>query len=151
MLVVALLAAPLAAAPFEPRTGDSEVDGQLAGLNALAGPARDALVDELVAVFGAPRYFVRNLLEKRHWQPGDVYYACALAYRLRRPCADVARDHEQEHGQDWGAIARKSGIRPGTAAFSALKEQLAKSAARLQSMAATEQEAAAEPAKDEDK
>lgn len=139
------------ATPFEPRTGDSAVDGQLAELNALAGPARDALVDELVAVFGAPRYFVRNLLEQRHWQPGDVYYACALAYRLRRPCADVARDHEREGGEDWGATARKSGIRPGTAAFRALKEQLARSAARLQSLASTSPAETSEPAKEEGK
>lgn len=147
--MAALLAGPVLATPFEPRTGDSAVDAQLAELNALAGPARDALVDELVAVFGAPRYFVRNLLEQRHWRAGDVYYACALAYRLRRPCADVARDHEQEGGDGWGAMARKSGIRPGTAAFRAIKEQLIKSGARLQSMVTAEPAETAEPAQDE--
>ena len=151
ILLIWLASAPVIAAPFEPRTGDSVVDGQLAELNALAGPARDALVDEVVAVFGAPRYLVRNLLEQRHWQPGDVYYACALAYRLRRPCADVARAHEQQTDEDWGATTRAAGIRPGTQAFAAIKAQLAKSAVRLQSLATTEASEAPEPANDEGK
>ena len=151
MPLLALLAGPVTAAPFEPRTGDSVVDGQLAELNSLVGPARDAFVDELVAVFGAPRYFVRNLLGPRHWQPGDVYYACALAYRLRRPCADVAREHEQEDGQEWGAVARRAGIRPGTSGFRAIKEQLAKSAARLQALATTEPAETEEPAREDGK
>jgi hypothetical protein len=113
---------------YNPRTGDIGVDSQLGYMNDYYGRNdyysrndRDYFVDDIVNNFGAPRYLVNELLTTRRWSPGDVYYACALAYQAHRPCGDVARMYEQDRGQGWGVIAQRMGIKPGSAEFHALK------------------------------
>ncbi len=112
---------------YNPRTGDVWVDTHLGDVNRYGYDQRDYFVDDLVAQYGAPRYLVNDLLNNQHWDPGDVYYACALAYQLRRPCADVVRTRQQNRGQGWGVIAQRMGIKPGSAEFHALKGQVGKS------------------------
>ena len=112
------------------RSGDVWVDSQLGYINDYGRRDRNYFVDDLVNSFGAPRYLVNDLLDKRRWEPGDVYYACALAYQAHRPCGDVARDYEQNKGQGWGVIAQRMGIKPGSAEFHALKGQMGKSKGR---------------------
>lgn len=132
------------ASDYAPRTGDRELDLQLSGINELVPAARDGAIDELVATYGAPRYLVQELLVQRQWSPADVFFACALAYRVRRPCADLVRDYEQQPAPGLGTLARSSGMRPGSPSFLALKGQLAKSHERLKALVP-----APEPAPDE--
>jgi hypothetical protein len=112
---------------YSPRTGDVWIDSELGYMNDYGRRDRDYFVDDVVGNFGAPRYLVNDLLNNKRWDPGDVYYACALAYQLRRPCADVVRSREQNRGQGWGVIAQRMGIKPGSAEFHALKGQVGKS------------------------
>jgi hypothetical protein len=112
---------------YSPRTGDVWIDSELGYMNDYGRRDRDYFVDDVVGSFGAPRYLVNDLLTTKRWDPGDVYYACALAYQLRRPCADVVRTREQNRGQGWGVIAQRMGIKPGSAEFHALKGQVGKS------------------------
>jgi hypothetical protein len=116
---------------YSPRTGDIWVDSQLGYMNDYGRDNRDYFADDIVNNFGAPRYLVNDLLTTRHWAPGDVYYACALAYQLRRPCGDIVRDYDRNRGQGWGVIAQRMGIKPGSAQFHALKGQLGKSNGRF--------------------
>jgi hypothetical protein len=106
---------------YRPRTGDIWIDTHLTDINRYGRLDRDYFIDDVVSSFGAPRYFVRDLLVTRGWEPGDVYYACAIAYQLNRPCVDVVRDYGDDRGQGWGVIAQRLGIKPGSAAFHALK------------------------------
>jgi hypothetical protein len=106
---------------YRPRTGDIWIDTHLTDINRYGRQDRDYFIDDVVSSFGAPRYFVRDLLVTRGWEPGDVYYACAIAYQLNRPCVDVVRDYGDDRGQGWGVIAQRLGIKPGSAAFHALK------------------------------
>src|SRR6185503_6585182 len=106
---------------FNPRTGDVWVDTQLRVVNQYGYDDRPYFVDDLVANYGAPRYLINDLIVTRRWAPGDVYYACVLAYRLHRPCGDVVHMYEQNRGQGWGVIAQRMGIKPGSAEFHALK------------------------------
>jgi hypothetical protein len=112
------------------RTGDVWVDSQLGYVNDYGRSNRDYFVDDVVNSFGAPRYLVNELLGTRRWAPGDVYYACALAYTAHRPCADVVRSYDENKGQGWGVVAMRMGIKPGSAEFHALKGQLGKSNGR---------------------
>jgi hypothetical protein len=112
---------------YSPRTGDIWIDTELGYMNDYGRGNRDYFVDDMVGNFGAPRYLVNDLLTTRHWDPGDVYYACALAYQMRRPCADVVRMREDNRGQGWGVIAKRMGIKPGSAEFHALKGHVGKS------------------------
>ena len=112
---------------YSPRTGDVWMDSELGQMNDYGRRDRNYFVDDVVSSFGAPRYLVNDLLNNKRWDPGDVYYACAMAYQLRRPCNDVVRTREQNRGQGWGVIAQRMGIKPGSAEFHALKGQVGKS------------------------
>ena len=116
------------------RTGDVWVDAELGRFSDYGRRDRDYFVEDLVDAYGAPRYLVNELLDKRRWDPGDVYYAAALAYQSRRPLGDVARAYETEgKGQGWGVVAKRMGIKPGSAEFHALKGQMGKSKGRFES------------------
>ncbi len=106
---------------FSPRTGDVSMDTQLGDMNVYARGNTDGFIDDVVVSFGAPRQLVRDYYIDRRWAPGDIYYACALARQLGRPCVEILDIYERDHGQGWGAIAKRMGIKPGSPAFHALK------------------------------
>jgi hypothetical protein len=106
---------------WNPRTGDVWVDTWLDDMNRYGYRYREPFVDEMVSHYGAPRDLVTDLLVNRRWAPGDVYYACALARAAGRPCAYVVDQWERDHGQGWGVIAMRMGIRPGSPEFHQLK------------------------------
>jgi hypothetical protein len=118
---------------YSPRSGDVWVDSELGYMNGYGRNYNDNFVDDIVSSFGAPRYLVNDLLTTRRWNPGDVYYACALAYQTRRPCGDVVNMYDQNRGQGWGVVAQRMGIKPGSAEFHALKGQLGKAHGRYSS------------------
>jgi hypothetical protein len=115
------------------RSGDLWVDTQLGYISDYGRSDRSYFVDDLVNSFGAPRYLVNDLLDQRHWSPGDVYYASALAYTLHRPLGDAVREYENSKGQGWGVVAQRMGIKPGSAEFHALKGHMGKSKGRYES------------------
>ena len=106
---------------FSPRTGDAFLDAELGDTNVLVRGGTDGFVDDVVVRFAAPRPIVRTYVVERRWAPADVYYACAIAQHLRRPCVEMLRVYERDHRLGWGAVARRLGIRPGSRAFHALK------------------------------
>ena len=106
---------------WNPRSGDVWVDSQLDDVNRYGSRYRQPYIDEMVRYYGAPRDLVSTLLVERNWAPGDVYYACAIAQILGRPCRHVADVWERDHGQGWGNVAKQLGIKPGSAEFHRLK------------------------------
>lgn len=137
-LGVLLLCSPLSAQEhyafgFSPNSGDAWVDARLGDFNVSAAGNLDGFVDEVVVSYGAPRVLVREYVVDRRWPPGDVYYACALAHYSHRPCREVLDVWEHEHGQGWGAIAKRLGIKPGSSEFHAMKADLGKSKGRSKS------------------
>ncbi len=107
---------------WNPRTGDVWVDQRLGDINDYGYRHRDPFIDEMVVHYGAPRVLVRELLIDRRWAPGDVYYACSIARTLGIPCRNVVEVWDRDHGQGWGAIAKRMGIKPGSAEFHRLKK-----------------------------
>lgn len=106
---------------WNPRTGDVWVDQTLGDVNQYGYRYRDAFVDEMVRYYGAPRDYVSDLLVRQRWAPGDVYYACAIGQITGRSCRYVAEEWQRDHGQGWGALAQRMGIKPGSAEFHRLK------------------------------
>lgn len=117
---------------FSPRTGDAWVDTRLGDINVFARGNTEGFIDDVVVSFGAPRPLVRDLYYDRGWTPGDIYYACAIAHQLGRPCLEVADYYDRHRGQGWGVVAQRLGIKPGSAAFHALKGRVGKGHDRLQ-------------------
>ena len=124
LAVAAQSAAQVASPGWTPRTGDAWVDAWLGDMNAYAHRYRDPFIDEVVRYQGAPRPLVDELLVRRRWAPADVYYACAIAREVGRPCDAVADDWQQHREQGWGMVAQRQGIRPGSPEFRRLKRGL---------------------------
>lgn len=112
---------------FNPRTGDAWMDVQLKEMNVYTRGNTDGFIDDVVISFGAPRPVIREYVIERRWAPGDVYYACALAHQLRVPCINTLRDYDKNNGQGWGVIAKRMGIKPGSAEFQNLKGRVSNS------------------------
>lgn len=106
---------------WDPRSGDVWVDSQLQDVNRYGSRYREPFVNEMVRYYDAPRDLVSDLLVNRNWAPGDVYYACAMAQVIGRPCRHVVDEWDRDHGQGWGEIAKRMGIKPGSAEFHRLK------------------------------
>jgi hypothetical protein len=107
---------------WNPRSGDVWVDQWLGDINRYGTRYRDPFVDDLVRYHGAPRDLVSELLDRRHWAPGDVWMACNIASIIGRPCRYVVDTYERDHGQGWGNIAKRMGIKPGSPEFHRLKQ-----------------------------
>jgi hypothetical protein len=106
---------------WQPRSGDAWVDTRLADINQYGQRYPGPFVDEVARYHGAPRALVDALLTERHWAPGDIYFACALAQVAGQPCRVVVDAWERDHAQGWGAIAKRMGIAPGSEPFHRLK------------------------------
>lgn len=108
----------------EPRTGDARLDTWLGDINRYGERYPDAFVDELVRYHAAPRALVLELLRERSWPPGDVYYACALAIHIGRPCRAVVDEHERDRASGWAATALRLGLVGGSrsSALEAVKQ-----------------------------
>ena len=115
---------------WNPRSGDAWIDAQLADINAYGSRYRGAFVDELARYHAAPRALVTELVDERNWAPGDVYYACALAQVLGRPCRALVEAWGQSHGLGWAAVAAQAGIASRPDATQRLKQDIAASYAR---------------------
>jgi hypothetical protein len=112
------------------RTGDVWVDSRMVEINDYGYRYREPFVTEVVTNYDVPRPYVEELLVQRKWAPADVYYACALAHSMGRPCADVVSERERDRGQGWGVTAKRLGIKPGSKEFFALKNGVAGSYGR---------------------
>jgi hypothetical protein len=107
---------------WDPRSGDVWVDTWLGDMNHYGARYPEPFIDEMVRYYNAPRPLVVDLLQARHWAPGDVYYACAMASVLGRSCRYVADQYEADRAQGWGVLAQRLGIKPGSPEFHALKK-----------------------------
>jgi hypothetical protein len=107
---------------WNPRSGDVWMDTWLGDMNNYGYRYREPFIDEMARYHGAPRDLVSDLLINRRWAPGDVYMACSIASIIGRPCRYVVEQYERDHGQGWGAIAKRMGIKPGSAEFHRLKQ-----------------------------
>lgn len=123
---------------YEPYSGDSEFDLAVAALNALVGNDVDGFAEDLAYRYGAPRQEIRTLVVERHYPPDYLYTVAATAKAANRPWNEVFPLFEQQRtqaageaqGQGWGVTARRLGIKPGSAAFHALKNDLRAQPAR---------------------
>ena len=118
---LASISSPAQTVGYNVRTGDVWVDTRLGEIDDYGRRHRGPFLDEMAGYYGAPRPLLLELLDERGWAPADVYYACAIARALGIPCIDVVHEYDRHPGQGWGAVAKRMGIKPGSAAFHALK------------------------------
>jgi len=110
-------------------TGDAWVDAQLADIGRYAQRYPDSFVDELARYHDAPRSVVTSLLDDG-WEPGDLYFACALGGVTGRSCRFVIGQRGQPPQASWSALAAQLGAGVDTAAFARLKRGIVESYVR---------------------
>ena len=119
-LLFAASAAQAQVVGYNFRSGDLWVDSRLGEINDYGSRYREPFIGEMTGYYGAPRPLINDLFERR-WSAGDIYYACSIAHVLGVPCVNVVREYDRHPGQGWGAIAKRMGIKPGSAQFHRLK------------------------------
>jgi len=130
MLVAGAVLAQDHAFAWNPRSGDAWIDRQLTDINVYGGRYRGAFIDEIVRYHAAPRELVSELVMQRNWAPGDVYYACAVAQVVGRPCRAVVDAWSTAHADGWETVARQAGIANRPDAVARLKQDITASYAR---------------------
>lgn len=106
---------------WEPRSGDAWVDRQLEDINQYGERYREAFIDELVRYQGTPRELAQEMLVRRDWKPGDLYYACAMAQTIGQPCRNVIDEWTRDHEAGWAGVGKRLDIAPGSPPFRKLK------------------------------
>lgn len=111
-LVLVLLAAGMAHA---------DLNAYLQELNISASGNIGGFRTEVGARFGVSGSHL-DLVFRSVDSPADAAVVLWLGECSRRPVEEVLRVYRSEKGQGWGAMAKSLGIKPGSAAFHALKE-----------------------------
>lgn len=110
-------------------TGDEWVDAQLVDIGRYARRYPETFADELQRYYDAPRASVVRLLGQG-WEPGDLYFACALGSVTGRACRFVVDQRGNPPRVGWHALAEEMGAGPGSRAFARLKRGIVQSYAR---------------------
>ncbi len=118
VLVLLLLSAGVAAA--------GDFDLMLKEINLEASTDIGGYKASLALEFGVSGKTVTLLLEKEKMKPGDVYMAFKLSNMTGKPLEAVVGEFKRSKGKGWGVIAKKLGIKPGSAEFHALKQRAGK-------------------------
>lgn len=111
---------------IDPFTGDAWVDTRLGDYNDYWRTHPDRYLDAMNDRFGYDRAWFEDALRNRDVSAGELYYACTLARQTGRSCEEVLDDRQQfsGRGQGWGAMARRYGIKPGSAEFHRMKSSM---------------------------
>ncbi|MBN2126577.1 MAG: hypothetical protein JW821_19920 [Deltaproteobacteria bacterium] len=119
---VALCGEPETSVTYNPWTGDATLDATLGDLNLEADRDRDAFLSDLSTSYGIPRLKLDEMVVKGKMRLGDIFMAVKISKTAERPLDDVLEEYQSNRGKGWGVIARNLGIKPGSEAFHALKE-----------------------------
>ncbi|GAA4854576.1 hypothetical protein [Luteimonas vadosa] len=104
------------------RSGDDWIDLRLEDINAYAARYPAAFVDEVVRYLDAPREFVETSVARRGVEPGDVYFACAIARVSGQPCRRMLEAWQGARAEGWVPVASRHGVAPGTPGAARVRE-----------------------------
>lgn len=104
-------------------TGDPELDESLGKVDRAAKEGVGDVARKIGRENDIPPEMVDWMLKKVGMSPGDADMAAKVAKVSHRPVEDVVEVYKQHRGKGWGAIAKKMGIKPGSAEFHALKTE----------------------------
>jgi len=99
---------------------DSGLESFISSLNVRAEADLGKFKAQLSAQFGVPGPEVEVLLRSVD-RPADAYLCLRSAEIMKLPTDMVVREYRVSKEKGWGVIAKNLGIKPGSAAFHALK------------------------------
>ncbi len=98
----------------------SSLDVFLNNLNIQARADIIGFSAKLSAQFGVPELQVRTVISTVR-EPADAFMCLQLGQWTQKPAEQVVRVYKANQGKGWGVIAKRMGIKPGSAEFHALK------------------------------
>ena len=130
LLTIFLLSGMIAAGSsmelsYRARSGDKELDLTLNKLNVQAEADREGFISDLSISYGFPKPEIRSLFVEIKMLPADVYMTLKTARLINKPLEVVVKEYKAKRGKGWGVIAKSLGIKPGSEAFHALKNDAA--------------------------
>ncbi len=96
------------------------LDDFLSSLNVQARADLSGFAARVSAQFGVPEIQVRTVINTVR-EPADAFMVYQLGQMTRRPPETVVEVYQANRGKGWGVIAKRLGIKPGSAEFHALK------------------------------
>ena len=103
-----------------PAIAGGGLDDFLRNLNIQARADLNGFSAKVSAQFGVPAVEVRAIIDTVK-EPADAFMCLQLGQWTQRPTDEVVRVYKTNRGKGWGVIAKKMGIKPGSAEFHALK------------------------------
>ncbi|MCM8779980.1 MAG: hypothetical protein NC914_02390 [Candidatus Omnitrophica bacterium] len=107
---------------YNPRTGDKQLDASLRNLNTQAKINPEGFISDLSISYNMPKNNIENLILNMKMNFADAYLTIKIAQLIRKPLDVVVMHYKSNQGRGWGVIAKELGIKPGSDAFHALKQ-----------------------------
>ncbi len=98
----------------------ADLDGFLRSVNIQAQTDLKSFSAKLSAQFGIPGARVDAIISNVP-QPADAFMVLQIGQMANRPPETVLQTYKRDKGKGWGELAKELGIKPGSAAFHALK------------------------------
>lgn len=106
---------------FSGTTGDKELDVTLRSMNLEAKQRLPSFYTSMNLNFGTGDDELNDLLGVRMLSPADAYLALRISVITGKPVDRVLILYDKHRKKGWGCVAKKLGIKPGSAEFRRLK------------------------------
>lgn len=106
---------------FAAPKGSSALDAHLAQVNNEALANMDTFMTRMNQVYGVTRSIVETMMNTHRFSPSEVYATFWVSQLAKKPPTYVADTYKANRGKGWGVVAKRLGIKPGSAEFHALK------------------------------
>lgn len=102
-------------------TGSVQLDSDLNTINARASADFGAFKGDLSAAYNVSEKKIEYMSASLNMAPGEIYITLEISKVSKTPIDKVITIYEKHKGKGWGHIAKKAGIKPGSAEFHQLK------------------------------
>lgn len=103
------------------KSGSVELDTDLNSINTNAKLDFGAFKTNLKLNYNVSEKKIDYMSASLKMQPAEIYFALEIGKYSKRPIDDVLVVYQKEKSKGWGYIAKQMGIKPGSEAFHALK------------------------------
>lgn len=103
------------------KSGSLQLDTDLNKINANAKLDLGAFKTELGVKYDVSEKKLDYMSAKLKMQPAEWYFALEIGKHSNKPIDEVLNVYQKNKGKGWGYTAKQMGIKPGSPAFHALK------------------------------
>lgn len=106
---------------FAAPKGSSALNSHISQVNNDALQNMDTFMLRMNQVYGVARPVIESMMASHKLNPGEVYMTFWLSQLTKKQPPYVADTYKANRGKGWGVVAKRLGIKPGSAEFHALK------------------------------